>query len=86
MWDKILQLLSPREGYDESLKPTVAYMGAAWFISYALLLIIVHHFVLFYIEAFTFHEFFRTFMRVLGSTIATFAFVYLLQFLFHCIW
>lgn len=79
----VLQLLSPREGYDESLKPTVAYMGAAWFVSYALMLILVHHFLLFYIEAFTFHEFFRTFLRVLCSTLSTFGFVYLLQFMFH---
>jgi len=79
----VLKLLSPREGYDESHKPTLAYMGAAWFISYALLLIFAHHLVLFYIEAFSFHEFFRTLLRVLGSTIATFTFVYMLQFLFY---
>ncbi|HWY38627.1 MAG TPA: Rod shape-determining protein MreD [Bacteroidia bacterium] len=79
----VLKLLSPREGYDESLKPTIAYMGTAWFISYALMLIVTHHFLLFYIEAFTFHEFFRTFLRVLCSSVSTFAFVYMLQFLFH---
>src|ERR1035437_4687689 len=79
----VLKLLSPREGYDESLKPTIAYMGSAWFISYALMLILAHHFLLFYIEAFSFHEFFRTFLRVICSTLSTFAFVYMLQFLFH---
>jgi hypothetical protein len=79
----VLKLLSPREGYDESFKPTVAFMGGVWFTSYALMLIFVHHFLLFYIEAFSFQEFFRTFMRVICSTLSTFGFVYMLQFLFY---
>lgn len=79
----VLSLLSPREGYDESLKPTGTSMGNTWFISYALMLIFTHHFLLFYIEAFTFHEFFRTLLRVLCSSLSTFAFVYMLQFLFY---
>jgi len=79
----VLKLLSPREGYDESHKPTLAFMGAAWFISYALLLIFAHHLLLFYLEAFSFYEFFRTLLRVICSTIATFGFVYMLQFLFY---
>jgi hypothetical protein len=79
----ILKLLSPREGYDESLHPTSSSMGNAWYISYALLLIVIHQFILFYIEAFTFHEFFRTLLRVICSSLATFSFVYMLQFLFY---
>lgn len=79
----VLKLLAPREGYDESNKPTLAYMGAAWFTSYALSLIFLHHLLLFYLEAFSFYEFFRTFLRAICSTIATFAFVYMLQFLFY---
>lgn len=79
----VLKLLSPREGYEENHRPTLAYMGSAWFISYSLLLIFTHHLVMFYLEAFTFHEFFRTFLRALCSTLATFGFVYMLQFLFY---
>jgi len=79
----VLQLLSPREGYEENHKPTLAHMGAAWFTSYALLLILSHHLLLFYLEAFSFHEFFRTLLRVACSTLSTFAFVYMLQFLFY---
>jgi hypothetical protein len=79
----VLELFAPREGYDEQLKPTITYMGVGWFSSYAIILILIHHFVLFYIEAFTFHELFRTLLRVLGSTVATFGFIYLMQFLFY---
>ena len=79
----VLELFAPREGYDEQLKPTIAFMGVGWFSSYAIILILVHHLVLFYVEAFTFAEFFRTFLRVLCSTLATFMFIYLMQFLFY---
>lgn len=79
----VLSLLSPREGYDESLKPTVSSMGSAWFTSYALMLIFVHLLLLFYIEAFSFTEFFRTLFRVICSSFATFGFIYMLQFLFY---
>lgn len=78
-----LELFAPREGYDEQLKPTITYMGVTWFSTYALTLILIHHLVLFYLEVFSFHEFFRTLLRVLGSTVATFAFIYLMQFLFY---
>lgn len=79
----VLKLLAPREGYEESNKPTLSYMGLAWFTSYALSLIFLHHLLLFYLEVFSFSEFFRTFLRVICSTIATFVFVYMLQFLFY---
>ncbi|MBS1646963.1 MAG: rod shape-determining protein MreD [Bacteroidetes bacterium] len=79
----VLKLFAPREGYDEQLKPTITYMGVAWFTSYALMLIFVHHFVLFFIEAFSFHEVLRTLLRVFCSTLATFSFIYLMQFLFY---
>ena len=79
----VLELFAPREGYDEQLKPTITYMGVGWFSSYALILILIHHFFLFYIEVFTFYEFFRTLLRVICSTISTFAFIYLMQFLFY---
>jgi hypothetical protein len=81
--NSVLELFAPREGYDEQLKPTITYMGIGWYSSYAIVLILIHHFVLFYIEAFTFQEFFRTLLRVVCSTFATFGFIYLMQFLFY---
>ncbi len=79
----ILKLLSPREGYDPGLIPTVDSMGAVWFITYASLIIFIHHFFFFYLEIFRFDEFFRTLLRVILSTIGTFVFVYVVQFLFY---
>ena len=79
----ILKLLSPREGYDPGFIPNVDSMGAVWFITYAAIMIFIHHLFFFYLEIFRFNEFFRTLLRVLLSTIGTFCFVYVVQFLFY---
>ena len=79
----ILKLIAPREGYDNVMKPTVQYMGKAWFTAYAFMLIFIHHLLFFYLEVFGFSEFFSTLLRVIGSTIATFIFIYIVQFLFY---
>ena len=79
----ILKLLSPREGYEQGLVPNVDSMGSVWFITYSALIIFIHHLFFFYLEIFRFSEFFRTLLRVLLSTIGTFCFVYIVQFLFY---
>jgi hypothetical protein len=79
----ILKFISPRDGYDLGVKPTVNDMGLAWFLSYAGLLILVHHVFFFYLEVFRFNEFFRTFFRIFLSSIGTFVLIYLIQFLFY---
>ncbi|MDP1802803.1 MAG: rod shape-determining protein MreD [Bacteroidota bacterium] len=78
----VLKFISPRDGYDIGVQPTVNDMGLAWFLSYAGTLIIIHHFFFFYIEVFRFSEFFGTFFRAVLSSLGTFILVYLIQFLF----
>lgn len=79
----ILKLFSPRDGYDFGVKPTIQYLGVPWFISYAGILIILHHLVLFYIEVFRFSEFFFTLLRALTSSATTLLLVTVSQFLFY---
>lgn len=79
----VLKLIAPREGYEVGLTPTVESMGWLWFLSYAGILIFIHHFIFFYLEIFRFDEFFRTLWRIILSSIGTFMFVYVIQFLFY---
>ena len=79
----ILKLLSPREGYEPGLIPSVDSMGPVWFITYSAIIIFIHHLIFFYLEIFRFNEFFITLLRVILSTIGTFCFVYVVQFLFY---
>lgn len=79
----ILKYVSPREGYDAGVKPIVYDMGLQWYIIYAGSLILIHHFYFFYLEVFRFSEFFRVLLRIILSSVATFVFCYLLQFLIY---
>lgn len=79
----LLKLLAPREGYEVTQKPTVQYMGNTWFISYIIPMLLIHHLFFFYLEEFGFHDFLFTLMKALGSTLASFIFIYIIQFLFY---
>lgn len=64
----ILEIIAPREGYEKDSSPRVKLYGFTWFLRYTFILVLVHHFVLFYIEVFRFSDFFYTFGRVILST------------------
>ncbi len=76
----VLNLISPRDGYESGTFPRVAYYGINWFTRYAAILIAAHHFVLFYIEIFRFGNFFSTFFRVILSTFFSLIFIVLSQY------
>ena len=79
----VLKLFSPRDGYEFGTQPTIQYLGVPWFLSYSGILIVLHHFVLFFIEIFRFSEFFSTFFRVIVSSIFTALLVVISQYLFY---
>lgn len=79
----VLKIFSPREGYEFGVQPTIQYLGAPWFVSYTSILVLVHHFILFYIEVFRFSEFFFTFFKVLMSSLLTVILIVLSQYLFY---
>ena len=78
-----INLLTPQGGYDLGAIPSITLDGWQWFVSYALPLVFLHHLVLFYIEAGGFHLFSFTLMKVLGSTLFTFLFLFILQCFFY---
>ncbi len=61
------KVIAPRDGYDFGRRPTIKSLGLLWYISYALPLVLAHHFVLFYMEVFRFENFWLTFLKVLLS-------------------
>lgn len=78
----VLRLISPRDGYDAILQPTVHQLGFNWVLSYAGILTLAHHFFLFYLETFYFSEFFRTFLKVILSSGFTLMLIFVSQFFF----
>lgn len=64
----ILNLLAPRDGYESETFPRIYYYGLAWFLKYTLLIVLVHHLALFYLEVFQLQNFLSTLLRVILST------------------
>ena len=77
----VLSILSPRGGYEPGVAPTIRDLGLTWFLSYAGSLILLHHLVLFFLEAFSLGEFFTTMFRVLVSTAFSLLLVLLAQYI-----
>ena len=67
----VMALFSPREGYQSGTYPRLADFGLEWFVKYTVMLVLIHHFALFYLEVFSFHHFFSTLFRVFLSSVLT---------------
>ena len=76
----ILRVISPRDGYESVSDPSMAIYGFRWFLTYTLLIVVVHHTTLFYLEVFRFADFFRTMLRVLLSSLFSITFILLIEY------
>ena len=61
----ILSIISPRDGYEPRSDPSMVTYGFRWFFTYTVMIVLIHHTALFYLEVFRFTDFFRTMLRVL---------------------
>ena len=76
----ILRLISPRDGYEPGATPSMEIYGFRWFLVYTLIIVVVHHFALFFLEVFRFADFFRTLLRVLLSSLFSVTFILLAEY------
>ena len=76
----VLRIVAPRDGYESGTDPSMMIYGFRWFLSYALLMVLIHHMALFYIEVFRFAGFFRTLFRVILSTLFSMTFILLIEY------
>lgn len=76
----VMALFSPREGYQSGTYPRLGQFGIEWFVKYTVMLVLIHHFTLFYLEVFTLSNFLSTFFRALMSTILTSLIIIFSQF------
>ena len=80
---KVLKFFSPRDGYEPGVQPTVKALGPVWYFYYAGIMIVSHHFLLFFIEVFRFSEFFHTFFKIIVSSIFTLIVIFIAQYLVY---
>jgi len=76
----LLKLLASRDGYESETFPRIHYYGIAWFLKYTLIIVVIHHFALFYLEVFQLKDFLSTFLRVILSSILSASVIVLSQY------
>lgn len=79
----VIQLLTANKSYEPGMVPGIRDAGFGWFFIYSLLLIAAHHTMLFFLEAFGFHDFSQTVIRIAYSSSVTLGLVMFAQLLFH---
>jgi len=77
-----MKFISPGGGYEIDMRPTVENMGLQWFISYAFMLIFIHHTAFFLIETSNFTYWSDVVWKILCSTLFTLVLVLILQSLY----
>jgi hypothetical protein len=78
----VIALLEPFAGYNVDDVPTIKTMGFTWFFSYVSILLLIHFFVYFSIEAFSYVYFFDIFLNTICSFICSIIVVMIIQFIF----
>ena len=76
----VIRLISNREE-DMSNYPGLMQTQSRWFLGYITIMVVLHHTVLFYLEVFTFHNFFETLFRIFVSSVFTIFAIVLSQFI-----
>lgn len=77
----VITLISSRDVLELNTTPSVAKLGINWFVRYTIILVVIHHFFLFYLEVFTFHGFFYTLLRAVLSSVFTILLIILSQYI-----
>lgn len=78
----VLRMIASKKEYEPGIRPGIKDLGFNWFLSYCFLLVFFHHFALFYIENFSFSDFFLTFWRCTLNTVLSLSVLILTQYLF----
>jgi hypothetical protein len=78
-----LTTLTPQGGYDAGAIPTLGSNGIVWFLTYSIPLIVLHHLILFFIDAGGFSLVGITLIKSLSSVLFTMMVLLLHQYVFY---
>lgn len=79
----VISIIPLRVEREEHLLPIFHDMKFSWYFRYTFLLTLVHHFIYFMVDAFTFHNFIKTCIVVLTNTLFTLLCIFIIQILFY---
>ena len=77
----VLSLNITAEASEPEASPSSYRSGLRWFLIYVVTVVMIHHLALFFVEIFSFRNFFHTVLRVLLSTATTTFFIVLFDFI-----
>ena len=77
----VLSILAPRGGYEVGSVLGARDQGLIWFLSYGGTLVLLHHLVLFFVEAARITEFGTTLLRVVTSALFSIVLIIIAQYL-----
>lgn len=79
----IIAFLEPYEGYNIDDVPTIKNLGIGWFVSFLSISLLIHTFLYFSLEAFSFVFIFEIFLNTISSFIVSFIVILISQFIFR---
>lgn len=79
----VLALIEPRGNYEANQAPTKRNFGAGWFFQYVGILLFIHLFLIFLLEAFSFAGFGFTLLKTILSFILSMVLVAIYTYLFN---
>jgi hypothetical protein len=79
----LLKIFEPFEGYNTNDNPTMIKMGLNWFLIYVSIAMLVHCFVYFSVEAFSFVYLFTIVLNTIFSFLVSIIVIVILQFIFR---
>jgi hypothetical protein len=78
----VQNIASSKQEYEPGLQPGIRGLGFRWFITYSMILISLHHIVIYFLEEFSFMHALNTLLYVIANVVFTTAAVLLAQLLF----
>ena len=79
----VLNIIKPRDGYDIVLLPSIHDMGRLWFLTYASVLLFIHHLWFFMIEFLRFDQILHILLKTLASMAVSLVLLILFQYIFY---
>lgn len=76
----VLLLITPQRGYEEKSDFSIKSMGFIWFVTYAGILVLIHHFFIFFLELGSFSLFFTTLLKIVCSFLFTIFMIIIFQY------
>ena len=78
----LIKLISGNQKFENITEPNISQLGGLWFFRYALFLVLIHHFALFFLESFSFRLIGQVLLRILLSVPVSIFLIMMIMYIF----